>query len=204
MDILTKISQVVSAVFHPLLMPAYGMAMALQWSELQVLPFQTKLMVTMIVFVLTGLFPMMIIGIMSRLRLIKNRSLNDRGDRRLPYAASLLLYIATICYLYLVYAPWLLIAFMCGGALALLIVLIINRWWKISAHATAIGGMVALTLVLICHLPEDGIRLWLLIAVLMASGLVGTARLILRRHTPAQIYAGYANGLICVILMPNL
>lgn len=204
MDILTKISRVVSAVFHPLLMPAYGMAMALQYTELCELPFCTKLMATMIVLVLTGLIPMMIISVMSRLKIIKNISLNDRGDRGLPYTASLVLYIATICYLYLVQAPWFIISFMCGGSLALLIVLIINRWWKISAHATAIGGMLALTLLLISHMPDDGNRLWLLIAVLMVSGMVGTARLILRRHTPAQIYAGYVNGLICVILMSNL
>lgn len=204
MDTLTKISHVVSAFFHPLLIPAYGMAMALQCSELHLLPFRTKLVATVIVFVLTGLLPMMIISGMSRLNLIKDISLNDRSDRGLPYAASLTLYVATIFYLYLVNAPWWIVAFMCGGSLALLIVLIINRWWKISAHATALGGMIALALSIICRFSGDESRIWILVAVLMVSGMVGTARLILRRHTPAQVYAGYANGLICVMLMSNL
>lgn len=204
MDALTKISRAVSALFHPLLIPAYGMVMAIQFSELYVLPFRTKLVSTVVVFVLTGLLPMIIISGMSRLNLIKDISLNDRSDRGLPYASSLALYVMTIFYLYLVNAPWWIAAFMCGGSLALLIVLIINKWWKISAHATALGGMIALALSIACHFPGDESRVWILIAVLMAAGMVGTARLILQRHTPAQVYAGYANGLICVMLMSNI
>jgi len=204
MDALTKISRAVSALFHPLLIPAYGMVMAIQFSELYVLPFRTKLVSTVVVFVLTGLLPMIIISGMSRLNLIKDISLNDRSDRGLPYASSLALYVMTIFYLYLVNAPWWIAAFMCGGSLALLIVLIVNKWWKISAHATALGGMTALALSIACHFPGDESRVWILIAVLMAAGMVGTARLILQRHTPAQVYAGYANGLICVMLMSNI
>jgi membrane-associated phospholipid phosphatase len=59
---------------------------------------------------------------------------------------------------------------------------LVNIWWKISHHATAILGGVLLADVIF------GDRVGLLLAPLVV--LVCVARVYLRKHTPAQIAAG--------------
>ena len=82
--------------------------------------------------------------------------------------------------------------------------LLINFRWKISAHAAGVAGVVALLIRIIRDgLPQDGAFLWLLIAIGL-SGILGTARVWLGRHTAWQVIAGYAVGFLSVILMTLL
>lgn len=39
--------------------------------------------------------------------------------------------------------------------------------------------------------------IWLT-AIIIAGGLVGSSRLVLERHTPAQVFAGWLWGCVCV------
>lgn len=195
-----NISRLLSALFSPLMIPTYGMLIALNFSELQVLPVRVKVVSVAVVFVLTGMTPFMIISGLSTLNLVKNISLTDRSDRTIPYIATFIMYVAAVVYIYLVRAPWWMASFMIGGGVALLIVAIVNRWWKISAHATGVGGLLALTTSLACRAPEYYSLLWLLTGVLLISGVVGVARLVRQCHTPMQVYAGYLVGFTSVIL----
>lgn len=91
--------------------------------------------------------------------------------------------------------------FMVGGLLASIVSLVVNHWWKISAHMAAVGGLAALMFrIMTDHygLPFD---IWVLIGVVMIVGLVGTSRLLLERHTLGQVAAGTLNGFLCVYLM---
>lgn len=198
---LERISKIISALFNPMLIPTYGMAFAIEFSWLHILPLRTRLITVGVVFILTGLLPMIIIGGLSAMEFVKNFALTERKDRTLPYACSLALYISAVVYLYMVNAPWWIAAFLCGGALSIVVVMIVNRWWKISAHATAMGGLLGLVMEMAWRSGLPTFYLWLLIAAILAAGLVGTARLILKCHTPQQVYAGYANGLICILLI---
>ncbi len=101
-------------------------------------------------------------------------------------------------------APMWLVMFFGGGAVAGAINLLINFRWKISAHAAGVAGVVALLIRIIRDgLPQDGAFLWLLIAIGL-SGILGTARVWLGRHTAWQVIAGYAVGFLSVILMTLL
>ena len=73
--------------------------------------------------------------------------------------------------------------------------LIINIRWKISAHMIGIGGLTG-ALLCISILLEVYITPYLVYALLIA-GLIGSSRLILKAHTPLQIYVGFAVGVIC-------
>lgn len=89
---------------------------------------------------------------------------------------------------------------MLGASVALAITVVVNRWWKISAHATAIGGLVALSIVL-SMLPDMPLSMvWLVASTFLAAGITCTARLILQCHTPAQVYLGFANGFINILI----
>lgn len=193
-------AKIISGIFNPLLTPTYGIAAALSWSVLQFVSLKIRVNVTMIVFLLTALIPFMLIYGLSALRLVKSPALAERTERTIPYAATLVLYIATAIYLFVARAPHWLCGFMVGGSCALAIVLIINRWWKISAHGTATGGLTALAISIALRPDTPHAATWLIFAAIIATGLTCTSRLILNCHTPRQVYAGVANGFMNVFL----
>ena len=194
-----KFSKAISFVFSPIVIPTYAVALMLNVTELAFVPLATRLLTVGVVFFLTALGPMTVIGVMRKLNMVENVSLTERNDRFWPYAASVAFYIMTIGYFWLVGAPRWLIGFMAGATAALICVALINRWWKISAHATAIAGLLAIVVCLTMHAVYPLGALVMLTIAAVIAGIVGVARLMLEAHTPMQVYAGYAVGFISVL-----
>jgi membrane-associated phospholipid phosphatase len=76
--------------------------------------------------------------------------------------------------------------------------LFITIRWKISAHAAAIGGLLGGFLTLAFRLQENPVLI--LSAIILAAGLVSSARLILGKHTVPQVIAGFFLGLIIMVM----
>jgi membrane-associated phospholipid phosphatase len=70
--------------------------------------------------------------------------------------------------------------------------MIISLRWKISNHMASIGGLTGALIALSLRLEIN--TSYILALVFLFAGLIGTARLILKKHNPLQIYAGYALG----------
>ena len=69
------------------------------------------------------------------------------------------------------------------------------------------GGLVALLWQINAMELEIISSPWMMLYILIAiflSGMLGSARLMLKRHTLPQVLAGFLNGLICVSLMMRL
>lgn len=199
--VVDRISNVLSWVFVPLMMPLYALLISFHISVLQFAPYQTKWVFCLIIFCITTVVPMLLILILKRIGIVDDLGLNGRKERLLPYIIS----IATLGA-----AGWFMIArgaplwtgmFFFGGALAGLINMIVNLWWKISAHAAAAAGVVAL---LVCisrePIPHPGIEIWVACAIGVA-GLLGAARVWLGRHTVLQVIAGSAVGFLSVFFL---
>jgi len=86
-----------------------------------------------------------------------------------------------------------------GAATAIVLATIITIRWKISIHMVGIGGMVGGLLSISQYLSVD--FTWAILAVMVAAGLLGTARMILNTHTPIQIYSGFVLGFVCEYLI---
>ncbi len=82
----------------------------------------------------------------------------------------------------------------CGLALGL-INGVINLFWKISAHATAIASTATIALL---YWQPLGIVLWVCALV------VGWARVRTRNHTPTQVLAGYCSAVAIILVVFNL
>ena len=86
-----------------------------------------------------------------------------------------------------------------GATVAIALVALINRRWKISAHLTGLGGLVGGILsycVGIGALPTYGtIFVWLGLSLLLMY-----ARVYLDAHTPAQVCVGWLLGIACTFL----
>jgi hypothetical protein len=71
---------------------------------------------------------------------------------------------------------------------------IITFFWKISVHSLGIGGIVGILLIISSMVPESPVN-YLLLAAILISGIVLSARLKLQAHTQAQVYVGFLLGL---------
>ncbi len=85
---------------------------------------------------------------------------------------------------------------MLATIIAISIALAITFFWKISMHMIGIGGLTGAILALSLRF---GIDAWMIFTVvLLISGLLGSSRLFLNAHTPAQVHTGYLLGTVVV------
>lgn len=163
-----------------------------------------RLSILVLIFVGTFMVPSLLIYYLYRSGYVKSLQLNTLADRRLPYFLSALIYFIT-AYLFTfqmqvlsTLAPE--IGIIIGSiAISILFVGIISLSWQISAHGVGIGGVMGVIggLMLKFGLTDLFIPLLLLV---MLSGFVASARLQLNAHTPAQVGAGLALGLLVSLL----
>ncbi len=196
--ILKVISDFFSGVFIPLLVPTYAFAMALWVSPLAVLPERIRFLSSLVIFLITTLPPLATILFLMRKGKVKDVAINDPKDRPIPYLVTIICYF--IAALFLRKWPHWLPMFFTGAAFVAIIANMITLKWKISAHAASMGGFTSLLIYIgIHHLNVVMIIPWIAVAI-FCSGAVGSARIYLERHTPAQVYAGWGLGLIVTYL----
>lgn len=198
MNMLQHISRIISAIFSPILMPTYAVALGIKLTYLYTLPTLTVLSVVGWTLLFTAIVPVAGIFVMMKLGIVTDSGLNKQGERMWPYILTAACYAGCCFFLRHLHAPAWLYMFLVGGAVAGLVNMAVNFKWKISGHGAGTGGMLAFLVFLAYHglnaWPIDG---WIYAAIFVA-GATGTSRLMLDRHTLMQVAAGIANGAICV------
>jgi membrane-associated phospholipid phosphatase len=187
-------ARLVSAIFHPLLMPSIAVAIlfALSTYISFSLSTQAKRVIILIVFFNTAIAPMFVILFFKRIGYIKDVLLNERVDRIYPTLITLFLYMFTAYLFRQANMPSLLTFFIIGGTVLTFLGLIVTLYWKISIHMMSMGGftgfLICISLILKYDIP------FLIVLSILISGLLGSSRIILNAHTPAQVYAGFVAG----------
>jgi len=186
-----------SVLLHPLFMPVYAIALLLHldprmgWflnSELRWLALGMVALMT-VVFPLTSTLLMMRTGLVSRL------DMPTRQERIAPYTITLL-YYGFAWYLLREFPLHPAIGrFLIGAFAALLLTLLITLRWKISAHLVGIGGLLGTFVALGWYFAPPLFPF--VMATLLLCGLLGSARLLIGEHTPAQVYVGALLGFAC-------
>ncbi|MDR1879356.1 MAG: hypothetical protein LBQ78_00275 [Tannerellaceae bacterium] len=186
---------ITSVVFHPLLMVTYGMLLMLNLTYLSIYPVPLKLYLAGGAFLTTAFIPALLVLLMIRSGRVADAELTGRQERAIPYLIVIMSQLICLFYLYKMHVPFWLLSLFAGGCAALLVALCINFYWKISAHAIGIGGLLGALMGVsrIQMINPYG----MFILVLLAVGLVCTARVLLKKHTLMQVYAGFGLGFIC-------
>lgn len=190
-----------SLLLHPFLIPTYATLLFLFGSSaFSFLPVELREMITANIVVNTLVVPALLIFLAYRLGLVKDLALEDRRSRVLPIIIAAACYALAMYMLSDVLMIYVVRKFMLVAILALIAVFIINFKWKISLHLTAMGGFVAMIAILnvskILYSPI------LLGVIIVLAGLLASARLLLGKHTPAQIAAGFGCGFaVCIFTM---
>lgn len=189
-----RFATAVSWILVPLMLPVYGIILILTLSVLSYVNPGAKLAVILVILGLNALLPMLLVFLLKQFGIVQDIALNGRKERLIPYLISLSGYVLSALYLWNRGAPswvWLLFT---GGGITALINMIVNFRWKISAHAAAATGVVAMLFVIhIKGAPVCNMMPWIF-GALVITGILGSCRIYLCRHTLMQVLAGYLSG----------
>jgi len=193
-NIQLSVARILSIVFHPLLIPTIGFSLLfVSGFYFTILPFSIKRFILLVVFGSTCVLPALSILLLS-LNQKFDIKMDKNTDRIMPLMLSSIFYFTG--YLILKKLPIFQIfsLFLIASVLVQIALLIITLRWKISAHLAAIGGLFGGFLGLSLRLQENPVSI--LIFLVLISGALGTSRLILGKHSRAQIYAGFLLGFL--------
>ena len=185
-------------MFHPLLMVTYGVVLALTFTYLAIYPPAMKLLLAGGAFLSTAVIPGAFILMMVKNGAAVDMELSDRHERVVPYLIFITSIMVCAFYMYKMMLPFWFISLLLGACVALILALLINFFWKISAHAIGIGGLLGGIMGVSADPPDK--PLLGLYHRDHNSGMVGTSRIFLKRHTPMQVYAGFCLGFICTFV----
>lgn len=187
-------AQLVSDIFSPIMMPTYGMVVAMWCTNMNVVPTSHRVLATVLVWFLTGLIPFVTIAILIKMGKVHTRSIENRNERFVPMSVAAVCYLATSLFIRSLGAPSWIYMFFAGAAVAVGVAMAVTTRWKISAHTTSAGGFVGLASWLVVNTLADVNAMIVLSVAIIIAGAVSSSRLMLSRHTPAQAAAGLALG----------
>ena len=190
----TKIAKILSLVFFPLLIPTYTLLIIFNINVYfsMIIPQLAKLQILGMVFLITFIFPLFMMILFQRIGIIKSLYMKTKEERTLPYLMTIIFYYLASYLLKQLQISPIFYYFILGATFLIIITLIINFFWKISIHMIGIGGMLG-TLMGLSFLWMIDIP-FLIILLVLCSGITGYARLKLNAHNPAQIYSGFLLG----------
>jgi len=189
-----NLAKIISAVFHPLLMPVYGMLIVFSAPTIfGYLPVNVKKILLLIIVINDVLVPLFLMPYFRLRNIISSWTIEDRRERTIPLIATSFFYSVTVYITLKFHIPLFIKSFILASALLVIAVTLINFWWKISIHSAGAGALTALIFVLSfkMHTP---LTIFLIPAIIV-SGLVLSSRLWLNSHSPGEVWLGYLLGI---------
>ncbi|WP_139262111.1 hypothetical protein [Dysgonomonas macrotermitis] len=129
------------------------------------------------------------------MRYVRDLALSDRVDRIMPYMIFIVSNLSLTYFFYQSHVLLWFIGLVIAPAVIALAGLIINFFWKISAHMLGIGGLLGGVLSVCFHVKATS-PVFLFAILFILAGLLGVCRLYLRASTAAQVYVGFLVGLV--------
>ncbi|MCF0072206.1 hypothetical protein LZD49_17125 [Dyadobacter sp. CY261] len=199
-----RIAILLSVVFHPLILTTYLFALLFLLAPdlVGVSAFELPALGSLLLLLWLNTFiaPAIMMFYFKKTGVITSLYVEDAAERRLPYFSCIVIYaLATYVFGWKLepiseLAPQISVI-LASVTLSLILVTMISNFWKISAHATGIGGAIGMLSGLMVRFDELALLTPLLLTILI-SGWIMSARLQLNAHTPGQIIAGIFCGLL--------
>jgi hypothetical protein len=194
-----KAAQIISYLFHPILMPSLGLLIILNsGTYLALLDPAAKRAIMFVMALGTLVFPLMMLPILQyRSLVMKDGQASTKGEQLVPQVVILILYIITFVYFRRLPLSQVIHSYVLSVIATFFIVLILNLKFRISIHSAALGGVTGLifALIFLYETPLQG----LLMLSFLASGLVGSSRLAQGDHW-GEVLIGFLLGLVIVML----
>lgn len=190
---MNRVAQLISVVFHPLLMTTYLFLLLSAFLPTVLLPLRASWWFVMLIFGLTFFLPALNFLFFRVSGTMKDLSLANRSDRLVPFAFISILYgVVTLMFYWKFPVPGVLKLMMIVTALVILSA-VITLFYKLSVHSAGIWGVIGILLPL-NKASDDGLLFWPTIVALVVAGLVMSARLQLNAHVPREVLVGAVVG----------
>lgn len=164
----------------------------------ELLLWEAKRFVLLVVFFTTCILPLLSVAVLS-LNPRFNVNMPNNRDRLVPLLSASVFYYLGFILLRKVQAVPEFKLFMLASVLVIVALLVVSLKWKISNHMAAIGSLAGTLFALSFR---NGVNpVYSILIVVLLSGLIGTARLILGKHTLPQLIAGYGLGFVVLYLV---
>jgi membrane-associated phospholipid phosphatase len=189
------VARIISLIFHPLLMPLYGMLIIFSTPTLfGYLPFTVKKILFLIILINNIIVPLLLMPWFRYRNIITSWIVVDRKERRIPLIATSFFYCITVYIIVRYHIPLFIKYFVVASAGLSIAITILNFWSKISIHAAGSGALLAMIIILSfrMHTPLT----WLMVSAILSSGLVMYSRLVLNAHTSAEVWSGFFLGFV--------
>jgi membrane-associated phospholipid phosphatase len=188
-------ARIVSIIFTPFYLPLVGLIILFTTSYLSLLPMAYRLQVLILAYFFTILLPTYLIHFYRRHQGWTLIELGHKERRLVPYLISIFCYFACIWIMERLHIYHFIGSIVMAALIVQMTCALINVWWKISTHTAAIGGVAGAVFGFSLIFGFNPVGWYCLI--LLVAGILGSARMILRQHSLAQVMAGFGVGFLC-------
>lgn len=187
-------AQIISIVLHPFFMAIYGVALLFVYTDFKyIFANQFSNFIIRVAF-FSCIIPSVSMYFMKGAGYISDYSLTKKEERLLPFFISFFAYSLLFYHFYKAGLYTWFLSVLLVPLILLIVCAIINRWWKISTHMAGIGGLLGTVFSVSYNIKQQNpYELFIILIILV--GLLGVARLVLKKHTPTQVYVGFLVGL---------
>lgn len=197
------ITNIISWVFMPLLMPAYCLLLtfftvsiegfAVNQYSLWTLPIEIKWALLNLFLIFTFIAPGISLVVLRNRKLISSIELHERTQRFFPIMLMFFYAVALFLLLYFKTANSLIPSYVyslpLAGAVVSITLFAINFTMKISLHAAGCGILFGFLLAYTMH--QQYFEFWILLTAVLISGITISSRLYLKKHTMEEVFHGW-------------
>lgn len=198
--------------FMPILMPFLGLILVMytpsqpidisnHYNSLYLFNEHNKVVILSRFLIFSVILPGLMYIFLRNTAIIQTTQLDDKSERRIPMI-MMSLFCFFLFYLFFTenaILPKYTYALCLSGGIIIGIFSYVNKFIKISLHATGVG---ILTGFVFAYVSEQVyFQIWILPFVILISGIVLTTRLYLEKHTPIELIIGYFFSLIITFIL---
>jgi len=184
----------ISLILHPLLLPTYGTLLYL-WANPSMETSGLWPRAIASIFFNSFVMPAVAIAMMKALGFIKTFEMHDKQERIIPFIATMIFYIWTFMAVKVhLGLPYVMTVFILGTLVSVMLSFFINLFFKLSIHMVGMGGLLTATMLMM--MTSERPLFLVLLGIVVLNGLVATARLYLKAHTPKELYVGFMIGIL--------
>lgn len=201
---LAKIS---SWVFHPIFIPLYSLVVILYSFPFhyQYIPDKIWNITIITMFLMTMLFPALIMLIFKKLNIVGDYDISEQKERIFPYLIFVFFYLLS----FLTFRPKdvssivfmedpLIATVILGATLSLFMAFFLNNFLKVSMHTVGVTNLFVFCCLISCYTQKN--IFFIILLSLIILGLVGSSRIFLKAHTVREVYYGFFSGALGQIL----
>ena len=189
-----KFYKFISVMLHPIVIPTLGVILYFMFIQNSFNSTQ-KFGVLGLIFASTYIIPLLLLILFKRFKLIKSFNAESIKERKIPIAVMIVLFYLLGNTLYGIPNLMDLGVLFYATTLGLVIIYILFAFkLKTSLHLMSLGVTTGF-FYLLQNVYNQNLIL-VIIAALILSGILGSARLNLKAHTPKEVYLGFILGFI--------